>query len=104
MNPLIALKSMCEQCERDKIGIRNQNDYCEKYEMIEKGLKVPKTLYEIIDQKRFNAQCEYHYLKDTEEAKHEDYSAIKLSLQGEIKAYIDVLALIEKECEVLNDD
>jgi hypothetical protein len=47
MNPLTALKSMCE---RDKVGIRNQlcpfrsisNDYCEKYDMIEKGLKMTK--------------------------------------------------------------
>ena len=46
MTGLEALKNMCENCERSKVGRKElcpfrsiSNDYCEEYETIEKKLK-----------------------------------------------------------------
>lgn len=60
---------------------------------IEKELKKPQELYNLIKQKCANAQINYnyHYFKDKE-------------FKGQIAAYNDVLSLIESMFEVSEDD
>ena len=75
-------------------------------EIIEEELQKPQQLYALIKQKRDNAQNDYSCFEDKiEKTKDSPYNSVvfqynKRILMSEIKAYNDVLSLIESMFEV----
>ena len=76
MTGIEALKNMCEECERSKIG-RTQlcpfrsisNDYCEEYEAIKKELKALKIIknHKLLNYVIKNKKCAAMYHLNDEE-------------------------------------
>ena len=81
------------------------NGTVERCEIIEKELKKPQQLYDLIKQKRDNAQndfnCFTHKLEETKDmVKCVVFQHNKIILMAEITTYNDILSLIESMFEV----